>query len=110
MQKRRVGTQRECVTRWARNMQTRASQLGVQQWPQGRMQSAQGGQSGGMSTWRRRWAAGAAECSYEQEAAVVEEDEEMEREDVIRTNEGWRSGQTSTSWMCRNRQNWHWIK
>jgi hypothetical protein len=24
---------------------------------------------------------GAAECSYEQEAAVVEEDEEMERED-----------------------------
>jgi hypothetical protein len=37
---------------------------------------------------------GAAEGSYEQEAAVVEEDEEMERE---RMNEGWRSGQTSTS-------------
>ena len=49
---------------------------------------------------------GAAEGSYEQEAAVVEEDEEMEREDE---NEGWRSGQTSTSWMCRNGQNWHWI-
>jgi hypothetical protein len=48
------------------------------------MQSAQGGQGGGMSTWRRRWAAGAAEGSYEQEAAVVEEDEEMEREDERR--------------------------
>ena len=40
---------RGCVTRWARNMQTRASQLGVQQWSQRRIQSAQaGGQSGGM--------------------------------------------------------------
>jgi hypothetical protein len=28
--------------------------LGVQQWPQRRMQSAQGEQSGGISTWRRR--------------------------------------------------------
>ena len=45
------------------------------------MQSAQGEQSGGMSTWRRRWLGGAAEGSYEQEAAVVEEDEEVERED-----------------------------
>ena len=37
-----------------------------------------------MCTWRRRWAGRrqrAAEGSYEQEAAVVEEDEEMERED-----------------------------
>jgi hypothetical protein len=33
-------------------------QLGVQQWPQRRMQSAQGEQSGGMSTWRRRWRRG----------------------------------------------------
>jgi hypothetical protein len=41
------------------------------------MQCAQGEQSGGMFTWR----GGAAEGSYEQEAAVVEEDEEMERED-----------------------------
>ena len=37
---------------------------------------------------------GAAECSYEQEAAVVEEDEERWSE---RTDEGWQSGQTSTS-------------
>ena len=46
------------------------------------MQCVQGEQSGGMSTWRRRWAGWQkAATSYEQEAAVVEEDEEMERED-----------------------------
>ena len=46
------------------------------------MQCAQGEQSGGMSTWRRRWAGRQkAATSYEQEAAVAEEDEEMERED-----------------------------
>jgi hypothetical protein len=39
------------------------------------MQSAQGEQSGGEAL------GGAAEGSYEQEAAIVEEDEEMERED-----------------------------
>jgi hypothetical protein len=44
------------------------------------MQCAQGEQSGGMCTWRRRWAR-QRKGSYEQEAAVVEEDEEMERED-----------------------------
>jgi hypothetical protein len=44
------------------------------------MQSAQGEQSGGVSTWRRRWA-GRQKAATEQEAAVVEEDEEMERED-----------------------------
>jgi hypothetical protein len=63
---------RECVTRWARNMQTRASQLGVQQWPQRRMQSAQGEQSGGMSTWRSEALGGAAEGSYEQEGAAAQ--------------------------------------
>jgi hypothetical protein len=44
------------------------------------MQCAQGEQSGGMCTWRRRWA-GPVEGSYDQEAVAVEEDEEMERED-----------------------------
>jgi hypothetical protein len=39
------------LTHWARNMQTRASQLGVQQWPQRRMQSAQGEHSGWIPTW-----------------------------------------------------------
>jgi hypothetical protein len=34
-----------------------------------------------MCTWRRRWAGRRKEGSYEQEAAVVEEDEEMKRED-----------------------------
>jgi hypothetical protein len=37
---------------------------------------------------------GAADGSYEQEAAVVEEDEEMKREDEWGL---WRSGQASTS-------------
>jgi hypothetical protein len=32
-------------------------------------------------TWRRRWAGRQKAASYEQEAAVVEEDEEMELED-----------------------------
>jgi hypothetical protein len=32
-------------------LKTRASQLGVQQWPQRRMQSAQGEQRGGRSSW-----------------------------------------------------------
>jgi hypothetical protein len=43
------------------------------------MQCAQGEQSGGMCTRRRLGAA--VECRYEQEAAAVEEDEEVERED-----------------------------
>jgi hypothetical protein len=42
----------------------------VQQWPRRHMQCAQGEQSGG-----------AAEGSYEQEAAAVEDYEEMEQED-----------------------------
>ena len=82
MRKRRVGTQRMCLTRWARNMQTRASQLGVQH----------SGHRGVCSLRKANRAAGCprgggagagrvvAEGSYEQEAAVVEEDEEMERE------------------------------
>jgi hypothetical protein len=44
------------------------------------MQRAQDEQSGGMYTWRREALDGAAEGSNEQEAATVEEDEEMERE------------------------------
>jgi hypothetical protein len=47
-----------------------------------RMQYAQGEQSGGMCTWLAEALGGAAEGSYEQEAAVVvEQDEEIERED-----------------------------
>jgi hypothetical protein len=38
------------------NIESQASQLGVQQWPQRCMQSVQGEQIGGMSRWRRRWA------------------------------------------------------
>jgi hypothetical protein len=45
------------------------------------MQSAHGEQSGGMCTWRRRWAGRQKAATYEQDAAVVEEDEEMERKD-----------------------------
>jgi hypothetical protein len=47
-----------------------------------------------MSTYVVEALGGAAEGSYEQEAAVVEEDEERWSE---RMNEGWQSGQTSTS-------------
>jgi hypothetical protein len=54
---------------------------------------------------------GAAEGSYEQGAAVVEEYEEMEREDergVAKRPD--LNAAASTSWMCRNGQNWHCIK
>jgi hypothetical protein len=54
VRKQRVGTQRVRHSLGTQYMQTRASQLGVQQWPQRHMQSAQDGQSGGMFTgWRR---------------------------------------------------------